>query len=149
MRTNKITNRHFIRHPSDIPIEVLFSKPSSKSSGKKEKLKNISYGGLSFSSHQPMRAGDTLIVRISISKPEFVAEGTVSWCMPQDDEYLIGVEFLKQDDAFMARMVEQICYIEQYKNEVLKAEGRQMDSTQAALEWIQKFASKFPNPDSK
>ncbi len=48
----------------------------------------------------------------------------------------------------MARMVEQICHIEQYKNEILKAEGRQLDSKQAALEWIQKFASEFPNPDS-
>lgn len=94
-----------------------------------------------------MRTGDILTVRISISKPEFEAQGTVSWCMPQDDEYLIGLEFLKQDDAFLARMVEQVCHIEQYKNEILKTEGRQMNSKQAALEWIQKFASKFPNPD--
>ena len=147
MPTNKTINRHFIRHPSDIPIEVLFSKPSSKSTRKKEKLKNISFGGLSFSSHQPMRTGDVLTVRISISKPEFAAQGTVSWCMPQDDEYLIGLEFLKQDDAFLARMVEQVCHIEQYKNEILHREGRELDSKQAALEWIQKFASEFPNPD--
>jgi hypothetical protein len=30
----------------------------------------------------------------------------------------LGVEFLHQDDAFKARMVEQVCFIENYKKAV-------------------------------
>lgn len=151
MQTHKSTSRHFIRHPSDIPIEILFSRPASKSSdktGSQKELNNISYGGLSFSTEQPLRKGDILSVRIAISSRIFEAQGAVSWCKPQDSQYLIGIEFLDQDDAFMARMVEQICHIEHYKHEVYEKEGRSLSSKAASLEWIEKFASKFPNPDN-
>jgi hypothetical protein len=152
MRTHKTTNRHFIRHPSDIPIEIEFSSSTPESSGKsgaKEKLHDISYGGLSFCSDQPMETGDTLTIKISISRPAFEAQGTVSWCKPNDAQYLVGIEFRDQDDAFMVRMVEQICHIEHYKHEMHENEGRNLNNEEAALEWISKFAGDFPNPDEE
>jgi len=42
------------------------------------------------------------------------------------------------------RMIEQICYIEHYRKEVLLNEGRRITSEQAALEWIEKYAQDFP-----
>ena len=41
-------------------------------------------------------------------------------------------------------MVEQICYIEHYKREVLKNEGRILSGKDAALEWVKKNAADFP-----
>jgi hypothetical protein len=43
------------------------------------------------------------------------------------------------------RLIEQICYIEHYRQEVLISEGRKLTSEQAALEWIEKFAQDFPS----
>lgn len=42
-------------------------------------------------------------------------------------------------------MVEQVCYIENYRQEVLRKEGRQLDGEAAAREWIDRFAASFPS----
>jgi hypothetical protein len=41
-------------------------------------------------------------------------------------------------------MVEQVCYIENYKKMVYQTEGRQLTTEEAAMEWIGKYASQFP-----
>jgi hypothetical protein len=42
-------------------------------------------------------------------------------------------------------MAEQICRIEEYKKEIREKEGRLLDGTDAALEWIRKYAKDFPS----
>jgi hypothetical protein len=42
------------------------------------------------------------------------------------------------------RMCEQVCHIENYRNEVKAAEGRELTPEQAAVEWVSKFAARFP-----
>jgi hypothetical protein len=42
-------------------------------------------------------------------------------------------------------MVEQVCHIEHYRNEVLALEGRRLSTKQAAEEWIKKYSASFPN----
>jgi len=44
-------------------------------------------------------------------------------------------------------MVEQLCYIERYRREVREKEGRELDSSSAAAEWIAKYAANFPRID--
>ena len=78
--------------------------------------------------------------------PVFQAMGRVSWCRPEGNGFEIGIEFLNKDDMFSARMVEQVCHIEEYKQEVLLKEGRNLSSEEAALEWIKKYAKDFPFP---
>ncbi len=41
-------------------------------------------------------------------------------------------------------MLEQICYMEEYKKEILDKDGRVLTSEEAAIEWITKFAAEFP-----
>jgi hypothetical protein len=41
-------------------------------------------------------------------------------------------------------MIEQICHIEHYRQEVLRVEGRKLSSKEAASEWISKYARDFP-----
>ena len=48
------------------------------------------------------------------------------------------------EDVFRARMVAQVCYIEDYRRSIARAEGRELSSEEAAGEWIAKYASKFP-----
>ena len=66
------------------------------------------------------------------------------WCRASEQGYDIGIAFLDREALFQLRMIEQICHIEQYKQEVLKSEGRRLDGSQAAMEWIEKHATDFP-----
>jgi hypothetical protein len=43
-------------------------------------------------------------------------------------------------------MVGQVCHIESYKKVVYQAEGRLLTAEEAAMEWIGKHASQFPDP---
>jgi len=134
--------RKFIRHPSDIPIQVHLEDVVSD---RKEYLSNISFGGLSFRSHSPLKAGTVIRVRIPLIRPVFETRGRVVWCRENKEYYDVGVEFIEQKDVFKARMVEQICYIEHYKREIYLKEGRRLSGEEAALEWIEHYASEFPH----
>ena len=59
----------------------------------------------------------------------------------------LGIQFVAHEDAYAARMVEQLCYIERYRREVSAKEGREIDSATAAMEWIAKYAANFPHID--
>ena len=48
-------------------------------------------------------------------------------------------------DAFLARMVEQICHIEDYRQSVCRVEGRRLSAEEAAVEWIAQYAAQFPD----
>lgn len=133
--------RRFIRHPVDIPINYrLLNNP-----GEKEKLKNVSRGGLCFKTNEAIPVGVTIRVEIPACQPKFESEGTVVWCSQADGTYNIGVQFDDCASEFNLRMVEQVCYIEHYKNYVWEKEGRLLTGEEAATEWIQKYAAVFPS----
>ncbi|MAT65990.1 MAG: pilus assembly protein PilZ [Gammaproteobacteria bacterium] len=134
--------RSYIRHPCDIPIE--FSEDTARYPSR-ERLSNISQGGLAFSAARPQRRGQILRLRIPDVQPPFEAPARVSWCNPVGEGYEVGVEFIMPDDEFRARMVEQVCYIEHYKRRVQELEGRELTGEEAAREWIAKYAARFPD----
>lgn len=133
--------RKYIRHPSDIPIEF---SVEGLSDNNQESLHDVSYGGLSFTSQSRIRPGSTISITIRFVKPAFQTTALVKWCRKQGDSYDVGVAFNDPEDAYRARMIEQVCHIEQYKREALLKEGRQLTGEQAANEWIRRFAARFP-----
>ena len=141
--TSTHTNpRRFIRHTADVPIEV---RAVAGSTAVMQQGTNISEGGLAFVSDACLDAEETIEVRIPEVDPPFEAHARVVWCRPEDDgRYLVGVQFLDSKDEFRARMVEQVCTIEKYRKDIREQEGRDISSQEAAAEWIQKYAGKFP-----
>jgi len=133
--------RKYIRHPSDIPIEVDQVETSEHAI---ESLVNVSLGGLSFHSKERLATGKLLKIKISFVEPQFETAAKVVWCEYSENNYEIGVELLDQEDAYRTRMVEQVCHIEHYKREIEAVEGRKMSGAEAAAEWIQKFGHEFP-----
>ncbi len=134
--------RSYIRHPSDIPIHIQVE--SSVMNHTRQQLNNVSYGGLAFSNPQPIPLGTLLRMQIDSVQPAFSTEGIVTHCRPEQEGYIVGIEFIHRNDLFVARMVEQICHIEHYKREVAQREGRHLSGQQAAKEWIAKYAAHFP-----
>ena len=78
------------------------------------------------------------------TRPPFETTARVAWCRLRDGEYELGLSFIDPDDAFRARMVEQICHMEHYRRQVHETEGRSLTTEEAAREWIERNAARFP-----
>jgi hypothetical protein len=138
--------REFIRHPSSIPVELI-----AKECGKEatfagtNTLNNVSIGGVSCLCSSPVEKDSVVKMTIECIDPSFEIEGRVVWSKPAGDMYEVGVQFIVcKEKLFLLRMVEQICHIEHYRNELLQKEGREISSELAATEWIEKHAANFP-----
>ena len=143
-------SREYIRHPSGIPLQYsLIDKPAHH----RISTHNVSLGGLSFSAYEDFKINSWLTITIPVDKGEFRVEAQVRWCSAKNNLspessasalFDVGVQFSDSLDAFTIRMVEQICHIEHYKKAVLKDQGRELSNDEAAVEWIEKVAPKFP-----
>lgn len=136
--------RQFMRHPANITIEVSAGSELDRAARCSH---NVGLGGLAFQSDRPLAKGTVIELRIPIVRPPFETRARVVWCRASEGGYDLGVEFLDPNDAFRARMVEQICHIEDYRAGVYRSEGRELTVEQAAMEWIGKYASEFPDED--
>jgi hypothetical protein len=50
-----------------------------------------------------------------------------------------------QSTGFLARMVEQVCHVDKYRKSVQRSECRVLSPEEAALEWVDKHAARFPD----
>jgi len=133
--------RRFFRHPTAIPIEIQRAERGISD----QKLRNVSRGGLSFRYHELLTVGESVRVRIAVTNPTFEALCRVVWCQADGRGWQVGVVFFDPKDLFQARMIEQVCHIEQYRQD-LRAQGRDLSGHEAALEWIARYARIFPDP---
>ncbi len=131
--------RGFIRHPSSIPLVIYYGAETCERMS--QQMLNVSLGGLSFLSDRTLPVGEIITVSIALLRPPFESKAKVVWCEEVGGKLEVGVEFVDAGDAAKARLVEQVCYIEQYRRETLDIECRQLTSEEAAHEWIDKYAS--------
>ena len=133
--------RRYIRHPSRMPIRFDLQGDTPQ---RHEYLRNVSEGGLCFSTHLVLDPGLTVRLNIPLFDQYYQVDAMVAWCRAAGDQYEVGVRFMTPQDRFCVRMVEQLCYIEDYRQQVRSEEGRQLSSEEAAAEWIERFADQFP-----
>lgn len=132
--------RSFIRHPVSMPIEFRAEQNENKT----DNLYNVSAGGLCFFSDQALDEGTSINIKIPNLKHTFIENCTVVWCNKVKKRYYIGVRFEDHQTAFRMRMIEQLCYIEDYRKQILASEGRELSPKEASSEWIEKYADRFP-----
>ena len=137
--------RTFIRHPTGIPIEVTATRNKPP---RDTNLRNMSLGGIAFTSHREHRKGDQILLRIPVIDPAFKATCEVMWCRREGDVYEVGARFSTDDDLYRLRMVEQICHIEHYQRQVELETGRKLSANEAAQKWIAEHAGEFPTHES-
>jgi len=131
--------RSFIRHSASMPITV----ESSQSGFQTQSLQNVSAGGLCFCSDYYLPQGISININIPNLEHPFSENCTVTWCQKTDDHYDVGVSFESFQTVFRMRMIEQLCYIEDYRSQVLNNEERQITAEEASQEWTQKFADRI------
>lgn len=138
-KTEKV--RQYIRHPVDIPLEYVITGESFE---KRDFAKNISIGGICFQTEEKLSSGLILVVTIPSIDEKFEGIGRVVWCLERHDRFEVGIEFVDEEDAYRARLIEQICYIKKYQKDILEQEGRELSDEAAAEEWTRIFAKNFP-----
>lgn len=143
-QTHDNPKREYIRHTIDVPLEV---RTIARPGGAAQQGVNVSHGGLAFTSDECMEPGALVDLSIPTVDPPFHAQARVVWCRPEAGRYLVGAQFLDKDDAFRSRMVQQVCSIENYRRDVQEREGRDLSASDAAMEWIQKYAGRFPDSE--
>ncbi len=140
----KRERRAFIRHPSDIPINCVIEGHLEET---QSALRDISHGGLRFRSTRAFACGDMIGLNFPTLRDDDVLHGEIVW-LDVDAEtnppsFLYGMRFLDQENQYHARLVEQICRIEQYRSAQADEHGRVLSSSEAASEWIEKCAERF------
>lgn len=131
--------RKFVRHPSSIPVELAVERVSGAGA---TQLRNISHGGFACAVDEPIQVGAAIQLRIPMIWPDYRGSGVVVWCRPSPPRYEVGIQFGSQD-LFKTKMVEQLCQIEHYRQQIKYDEGRELDSESAAQEWIALYAKDF------
>ena len=130
----------FIRHPTELPIQFRHCQVTSRTP---EPLDSTTCG-LCFLSDSHVTKGAILEVSIPIRDWTYRFVGRVIRTCRLDAAHKLWVCFGSQADAFQARMAEQMCHIEVYRDTVRKREGRTISSELAAREWVAKYAACFP-----
>ncbi len=141
MGKSKEVERRYIRHPSRMPIRFDLHGDIDH---RDEYLRNVSEGGVCFATAVALDPGQSIRLTIPLLGQSFQIDGSVAWCRKARSGYEVGVRFRSPQDRFSVRMVEQLCYIEDYRQQVARDEGRQLSSEEAANEWIARFAEHFP-----
>ncbi|MDO9624569.1 MAG: PilZ domain-containing protein [Pseudomonas sp.] len=134
--------RHFLRHPSDMPVELVVRKHTFIT---RQRLNNISLGGVACNSKCGFRRGTAIELHIPLLGEQARYAGVVAWCRKQPDDYLVGIAFIDEDTLFRARMVEQVCQIEHYRRQRELELGEQLEIESIAVEWIAEHAAEFSN----
>lgn len=134
--------RQFIRHPADIPLS--FSLGGKSEAEYRDHLVDVGVGGICFCTSYKLRKGMNIHLEIPLEQSPFSADGVVVWCRPRNDSYIVGVKFDDAATRYSVRMVEQVCYICDYRARAMIEEGRDLALEEAAAEWVEKYAQHFP-----
>ena len=137
--------RCFIRHPVSMTVQC---RKEGHREARANEIRDISFGGMYFISADSYAPGDIvemefppLILRNKIT-------GEIIWSSPVSLKPAIqfsnGLKFLSKRVLFMARMIEQMCCIEKYREAQIRESHRSLSGDQAAREWIRMCAARLP-----
>jgi len=133
----------YIQHPGNLPI---YCRQAANDDSHRQANADICVKcGLRFKSRKCYASGTALDVDIPLPEQDVHIQGHVISSQRQSNTYEISLIFDSEDDAFMARMAEQLCHIEAYRRRVHADQGRHLSVDSAAEEWIDQYACSFPS----
>ncbi len=133
----------FIEHPREVPATIVpvdpaeGSVPSSLDLGGRQLQ-----GGIVIHTEVELRPGQEVEVRTGLPNRPVRYRARVLWVVEQEARS-VGLVFESEQQAFLARMTEQVCHIEHFRLQQARL-GRQLSEAEAAREWIEKHSQDFP-----
>jgi c-di-GMP-binding flagellar brake protein YcgR len=147
--------RHFIRHPVCLPLsyQVIEKGPKKdlKTDSKKDQedvrsqTTNISLGGLLFPSKHSIDPESRIVIKMPFENKVFNVKAQVVRCMLNSETklYDIAVNFLRTQEAFKAKMIEQIYLIAGYRDMLRIQSGKEVSLEEASRKWIKRYSARF------
>ena len=142
MTQTPVEKRRFFRHPVSVPIQ--YRTVTEKSSDKSSSV-DVSEGGMCFVAERFLPVGTRLSLRIPVGDQVFKVNGQVAYCSSSRDagQFRTGVAFLDAENAFRAKLAEEILQINEHQRRISRELGRVVTEEDAARDWIQKHAKNF------
>lgn len=134
--------RRFTRYTVDMPIKCGTEDGPIEGDSR---MQNVSKTGLSFTSKTSITPGSNIRLQIPFGIQPVELTGTIMWCHDMDRFNEMGVKFDGEKIPYSMLMIEQLCLIEQYRQQVKETEGRELNSKEACKEWTSKFDSDSPD----
>jgi len=139
--------RHFIRHPMCFPLRYKMIKkgPDKKVREGRSTTINISRGGLLFSAKHSVDVNSLIMVQIPFEDKMFNVKAKVVHCVkPADSKlYNVGVCFLRFNEAFKVKLIEQMYLISEYRDLRSLQLGKELSLQEASKEWIKRYSKRF------
>ena len=142
MQEDNTAIRRHVRHVTGIPVEVRLEYHDDYH-GEDDTITNVSLGGLCFVASDRLDVDESVQVRFPVLNQEQRLNGKVVWCNKTARGYEVGLEFDDPEEVGRLRMIDQICQIESFRQQVEKTDGRKLSSEQAAREWVSRYAGDF------
>ena len=146
-KKDKKERRRFIRHPMCFPLNYRLVKKGLAKEVKEESSAtiNIGRGGLLFSSKKPVDLNSLIVVRIPFQNKLFKIKARVVHCVKDVETqlYNIGIDFLRLNDAFKVKLIEQMYLISEYRDLRSVQLGREISLQEASREWIKRYSERF------
>jgi len=135
----QIEKRREARETVQVPVSFALNEVLASESSY---LNDISASGASFNAMVALPPGTVILLRLPPSKPVFRAQARVVRCQKRVFEYIVGVEFLNQDEAFRRQILHLVQRIEAYRREAVQS-GRALSPQMATVEWFDRFGREF------
>ncbi len=137
--------RCFIRHPVSLTVHC---QKQGHIEAVSHEMRDISFGGMYFVSEESYVPGDLVVMEFPPLTLRNKITGEIIWSGPVEkkvpNRYANGLKFLSRNVMQLARIIEQMCCIEKYREAQLQDCHRAITSDEAALEWIRLCAGRFP-----
>jgi c-di-GMP-binding flagellar brake protein YcgR len=115
----QLERRRYIRHPAEISVEYTVSGENQKQS---DLTKDISFGGIRFQGRSYIEPGTILNLVFPTIHPNYEVAGRVVWCSKKKGYVEMGLEFLDENEAYRARLIEEISHLKsrQEKSSIIR-----------------------------
>ena len=138
--------RRFIRHPLCLPLAFKVIKTATKNNeAQQSQTINISLGGLLFPSKHSVEVGAKILIQMPFENKVFHIKAKVVRCIKTSQKklYDIAVTFWRPQEAFKAKMIEQIYLIAEYRDLLSLQLGKEVSLEEASRKWIKRFSARF------
>ena len=125
--------RKFVRHPAEISVEYSLEGRKGR---RRERLQNVSFGGLCFRCSRGLEPGTRIHLRIPDCEPPLDADGVVAWSRARGGGFDTGVVFDSQAAERAVRMVKQVYHIEQDRRDSTHSEDRSSGADPSARDQL-------------
>src|SRR5262245_36162026 len=139
MRNQTDERRQYARHPIQVPLAVW---PKDGTERFVSRIGDLSEGGLSFTSPNPMTKGTGVEIEFPVYDRRFTLKGAVTSCTEVTDatSYRVGLAFTSTGMSFKMKLAEQVLRINQLRRDLTRQRGTDVTIEEAGEHWVEQYA---------